>query len=148
MISLDLYLAYIRAAFHTCYYCSIVSDHVEELQRKCLAHARKPLSVKPSDEGKSIEVEKKNNDDKEKDPEKDHTTKEKIIDSRDWKRNGACNDVRSKSIMTLDSDDRWLEWLDSKIALLIDRDNVDPRDYGGKNYDECVQKLMAFRFYQ
>ena len=34
------------------------------------------------------------------------------------------------------SDDRWLEWLDSKLALLINRDGVDPRLYFGKNYDE------------
>jgi hypothetical protein len=26
--------------------------------------------------------------------------------------------------------------LDSKTALLINRDGVDPRDYGGKSYDE------------
>jgi hypothetical protein len=40
--------------------------------------------------------------------------------------------------MLLSSDERWLEWLDSKIALLINRDGVDPRDYGGKSYDESV----------
>ena len=34
------------------------------------------------------------------------------------------------------TEDRWLEWLDSKIALLLDRDSVDPRAYGGKSYDE------------
>ena len=34
------------------------------------------------------------------------------------------------------SDERWLEWLDSKIALLINRNGVDPRDYSGKSYDE------------
>ena len=33
-------------------------------------------------------------------------------------------------------DERWLEWLDSKIALLINREGVDPRLYGGKSYDE------------
>lgn len=33
-------------------------------------------------------------------------------------------------------DERWLEWLDSKIALLINREGIDPRDYGGKSYDE------------
>lgn len=33
-------------------------------------------------------------------------------------------------------DDRWLDWLDQKIALLINRHGVDPRDYGGKSYDE------------
>jgi hypothetical protein len=31
-----------------------------------------------------------------------------------------------------------LEWLDSKIALLINRDGVDPRVYAGKSYDEYV----------
>ena len=38
-------------------------------------------------------------------------------------------------------DERWLEWLDSKVALLIDRSGVDPRDYGGKSYEECVSIL-------
>lgn len=33
-------------------------------------------------------------------------------------------------------DERWLDWLDSKIALLINREGVDPRVYGGKSYDE------------
>ena len=33
-------------------------------------------------------------------------------------------------------DERWLDWLDSKIALLINRDDVDPRVYGGKSYEE------------
>ena len=35
-------------------------------------------------------------------------------------------------------DDRWPEWLDTKVALLINRDGVDPREYGGKSYDEYV----------
>lgn len=39
---------------------------------------------------------------------------------------------------TLMIDERWLEWFDSKIALLINRGGVDPRDYGGKSYDEYV----------
>lgn len=34
------------------------------------------------------------------------------------------------------ADERWLEWFDTKIALLINKDGVDPRDYGGKSYDE------------
>jgi hypothetical protein len=34
------------------------------------------------------------------------------------------------------AEDRWVEWLDLKIALLLDRDSVDPRTYGGKAYDE------------
>ena len=42
-MALDLYLAYLRAAFNTCYYCSVTTDHVEELQRKCIQHIRKPM---------------------------------------------------------------------------------------------------------
>jgi hypothetical protein len=49
-------------------------------------------------------------------------------------------------------DDRWLEWLDSKIALLINRTGVDPRDYGGKSYDEYVcfhfQPALVDRYFQ
>jgi hypothetical protein len=36
------------------------------------------------------------------------------------------------------TDERWLDWFDSKIALLINKDGVDPRNYGGKDYDEYV----------
>lgn len=39
-------------------------------------------------------------------------------------------------ILRLRAEDRWVEWLDSKIALLLDRNSVDPRAYGGKAYDE------------
>jgi hypothetical protein len=41
---LDLYISYLRAAFNTCFYCAVVTDHVEELQRKCVKHVRKPMS--------------------------------------------------------------------------------------------------------
>lgn len=34
------------------------------------------------------------------------------------------------------ADERWLEWLDSKMAVLIHRNDIDPRDYGGKSYQE------------
>ena len=44
MVTLDLYLAYLRNAFHTCYYCAIVTDHLEEFQRKCISHIRRPLT--------------------------------------------------------------------------------------------------------
>ena len=43
-IALDLYISYLRAAFNTCFYCTVVTDHVEELQRKCVRHVRKPMS--------------------------------------------------------------------------------------------------------
>ena len=35
-----------------------------------------------------------------------------------------------------------MEWLDSKIALLINRNGVDPRDYNGKSYEVCVFVIL------
>ncbi|KAF9526311.1 hypothetical protein CPB83DRAFT_858152 [Crepidotus variabilis] len=140
VVSLDMYLAYLRAAFHTCYYCAVVTDHLEELQRKCVKHHRKPLSKLLLDEIKAAEVEKDKTENVQKEEDQpmvvdgdseDKKTKEKEkdtkkIESRDWKRN----------------DERWLEWLDSKAALLINREGVDPRDYGGKSYEEELTKAV------
>ncbi|KAH0586933.1 hypothetical protein H2248_005767 [Termitomyces sp. 'cryptogamus'] len=140
VISLDLYIAYLRAAFHTCYYCAVVTDHLEELQRKCLKHARKPLSKAMLEEIK-VEAEKAEKDkekaekkademmegvDAEKEKEKEKDAKKDRQGDRDWKRN----------------DDRWLEWLDSKLALLINRDAVDLRAYSAKSYEEELTKAV------
>ncbi|OAX39133.1 hypothetical protein K503DRAFT_769766 [Rhizopogon vinicolor AM-OR11-026] len=124
VISLDLYLAYLRAAFHACYYCAVVTDHLEELQRKCLKHVRKPLSKSMLEEVKAAEAEKEK---KERDDEKESDPlPPKPFESRDWKRN----------------DERWLEWFDSKIALLINRNGLDPHEYGGKDPDEELSKAV------
>lgn len=102
---MDMYLAYLRAAYNTCYYCSVVTDHVEELQRKCLKHARKPLSKMLLDELKTAETEKAEKDKKsmevdsekeggdkdEKDKDKAQEAKKESsgkTENRDWKRNG------------------------------------------------------------
>ncbi|KAF9815549.1 hypothetical protein IEO21_04549 [Rhodonia placenta] len=130
VVSLDLYLAYLRAAFHTCYYCAVVTDHIEELQRKCVKHVRKPMSKALLQEVRAAEAQRAEREqraegegDEEKLKEKDVSSKEKS-ENRDWKRN----------------DERWLEWLDSKVALLINRNGVDPRDYAGKSYEEELSK--------
>ncbi len=101
-----MYLEYLRAAFNTCYYCAVTTDHVEELQRKCLKHVRKPLSKALIEEVKAAEIEKAERENKmddsvdlngEKDEKKDKDAKKDIhaID-RDWKRNGrlllSCNE--------------------------------------------------------
>jgi len=39
-LSLDIYLSYLREAFHCCYYCAVITDHAEELVRKCIKHER------------------------------------------------------------------------------------------------------------
>ncbi|KAF8883425.1 hypothetical protein BD779DRAFT_1612279 [Infundibulicybe gibba] len=138
VVSLDLYLAYLRAAFHACYYCAVVTDHLEELQRKCLKHMRKPMSQGLVDELKTADAEKERKvkeneaDEKDVEKEKEKEVKPKDRDTRDWKRN----------------DDRWLEWLDSKIALLINREGVDPREYGGKSYDDELAKAVEPHFKQ
>ncbi|KAJ7499396.1 hypothetical protein FB451DRAFT_37057 [Mycena latifolia] len=143
-VSLDLYIAYLRAAFHTCYYCSIVTDHLEELQRKCLKHERKPLSkmlleeLKAAEAAEKAEKEKKSKTDEEadeapaEDREKGKETKGSGKDrsnDRDWRR----------------TDERWVEWLDSKMALLVNREGVDPREYGGKSYDEYVHDPVVLQ---
>ncbi|KXN84225.1 hypothetical protein AN958_12878 [Leucoagaricus sp. SymC.cos] len=115
VVSLDLYLAYLRAAFHSCYYCAVITDHLEELQRKCIKHERKPLPPSLSSDAKSAENENIEKEKKADESEKDGTEQEK-------------------------EDSRWLEWLDSKIALLINRDGVDPREYGGKSYEEELSR--------
>ncbi|OJT13375.1 Serrate RNA effector molecule -like protein [Trametes pubescens] len=128
VIALDLYLAYLRAAFNTCYYCAVVTDHVEELQRKCVKHVRKPLSKmllqEVQAEAQKAEKDPKAEEGTEVAKERDVTIRERPTENRDWKRN----------------DERWLEWLDSKVALLINRDGVDPRDYGGKSYEEELSR--------
>lgn len=134
VIALDLYLAYLRAAFNTCYYCAVVTDHVEELHRKCIKHTRKPMSKSLLEEIRAAEAEKAEREKEEnvkeeevednKEKDKETASRDKPAENRDWKRN----------------DERWLEWLDSKVALLINRDGVDPRDYGGKSYEEELSR--------
>ena len=88
-----MYLAYLRAAFHTCYYCAVVSDHVEELERKCVKHVRKPMSKALVEEVKAAEAAQaqKVEEDKIKvdgeDKPKEIASKDRS-ENRDWKRNG------------------------------------------------------------
>lgn len=85
VVSLDLYLAYLRAAFHTCYYCAVITDHLEELQRKCIKHERKPLITTPLAETKSAENENPEKDKKVDEIEKDGAEQEKESKERDGK---------------------------------------------------------------
>ena len=92
VIALDLYLAYLRGAFNTCYYCAVVTDHLEELQRKCIKHIRKPMSKMLLQEVQAAEAQKAENDVKVEESaeaapkEKESSAKDK--ENRDWKRNG------------------------------------------------------------
>ncbi|KZT62144.1 hypothetical protein CALCODRAFT_490328 [Calocera cornea HHB12733] len=102
-LELDLWLNYLRGAFNTCYYCALVCDHVEALQRKCVKHIRMPY-VKP-------------------------TAMEEEAEREGLKKRGPA-------------DDRWVEWLDLRVVLLLRRPEVDPADYGGMNYDVEVHRLV------
>jgi hypothetical protein len=152
-MSLDLVLAALRNTFHTCYYCAVTTDHQEELQRKCIQHLRKPISKATYDEYKakmaenSVKIKKEDTDMQEegdlKSKEKEHSpedrgrdTATKEDDSREWKKSGTFPSFLIVAILRPRAEDRWIESLDSKIALLLDRDSVDPLAYGGKSYDE------------
>jgi hypothetical protein len=76
-----------------------VTDHLEELQRKCLKHERKPLSkmlleeIKAAEAAEKAEKEKKEKvDDGDEAPaeekEKEKETKGKDRADRDWRRTG------------------------------------------------------------
>jgi hypothetical protein len=93
-ITLDLYLAYLRAAYHTCYYCALSTDHMEELQRRCIKHERKPLSKALREEireqaERAAAKQKEGAEDAPKEPEPEPATAEEKKESREWKRNGA-----------------------------------------------------------
>ncbi|EJU06075.1 hypothetical protein DACRYDRAFT_19390 [Dacryopinax primogenitus] len=102
-LELDLWLNYLRGAFNTCYYCALVCDYVEALQRKCVKHIRMPY-VKP-------------------------TVMEEEAEKEGLKKRGPA-------------DDRWIEWLDARVMLLLKKPDVDPADYGGINYDAEVHRLV------
>lgn len=122
VVALDLYLAYLRAAFNTCYYCAVVTDHVEELQRKCVKHVRKPLSKSLLQEIKAAEAQKAEtepqaegeNVDERKEKDKESPVKEKT-ENRDWKRNGmitflqlACSNLMPEC---LQMNVGWIGWI-------------------------------------
>ncbi|EJD54073.1 hypothetical protein AURDEDRAFT_110707 [Auricularia subglabra TFB-10046 SS5] len=144
-IALDMYVAYVRAAFNTCYYCIAITDHVEELHRKCAGHRRKLLSkpAPPPAEGAVAEEA-----DKAKEPEKDKEREREREDDKDRDRD---RDARYGRDRERDrdgrnwqdkSDEQWVERLDMRIASLISRDKVDPKDYGGKDPDEELTKAV------
>lgn len=101
-VSLDMYLTYLREAFHTCYYCAVVTDHREELQRKCIKHDRKPLSKMALQELRAEEVSKAEKEDREKDGEKKASEDEdkEMLDEADdkakVKENGNSNGASAK----------------------------------------------------
>ncbi|KAJ6516368.1 hypothetical protein C8R45DRAFT_1087446 [Mycena sanguinolenta] len=141
-VSLDLYLAYLRAAFHTCYYCSIVTDHLEELQRKCLKHERKPLSKMQLEEIRAAEAAEKAASEKEKKPKDEDGGEEPPTEEKEKEKEKETNKGSGRDKDWRRTDERWVEWLDSKIALLINREGVDPREYGGKSYEEELTKAV------
>ncbi|KAI0269296.1 hypothetical protein BC834DRAFT_951531 [Gloeopeniophorella convolvens] len=139
VISLDLALSALRSAFHTCYYCAVTTDHQEELQRKCIKHLRKPLSKAVYDEYKAKMMENSSKVKEDSDMQDDSTRDiDASVDDRG--RDGAGKDDDNREWKK--SEDRWIDWLDSKLALLLERDAVDPRAYGGKAYDEELSKIV------
>ena len=100
-MSLDLYLAYLRAAYHTCYYCAVVTDHLEELQRKCIKHVRKPLYKSPREETKTGEIDKDKKEDESSDKgaEKEKEPRKGSTESKDTKRNGMPHSISLSKVL-------------------------------------------------
>ncbi|KAF7313404.1 hypothetical protein HMN09_00496300 [Mycena chlorophos] len=139
MVSLDLYLAYLRNAFHTCYYCAVVTDHLEELQRKCIRHDRRPLpppAPQADEPPKKEEPQDAPIGDADESKVKPEEGQDVVMEEKE-KEKAPLKDKEPKR-----NDDRWLELLDSKLALLLDREHVDPHLYGGKSYDEELAKAV------
>jgi hypothetical protein len=94
-----LYLAYLRAAFHACYYCAVITDHLEELQRKCIKHERKPWVPFSATDFKSAETEHVEKDKKADESERDGAEQEREgkdkdgNDKKDDKRNGDSSEL-------------------------------------------------------
>lgn len=111
--TLDLFLYYLRSAFHTCYYCTASYNFPEELQRKCPKHVRRAAA----DASARIVTGKPNG--------KWPRLPRDVIDvlfAKDW----------SPVITEL----AWLRALDDRLPLLMDRELLDPRDFGGESYAE------------
>ncbi|GJJ07679.1 hypothetical protein Clacol_001884 [Clathrus columnatus] len=82
ILALDLYVAYIRAAYNTCYYCAAVCDHVEELNRKCPKHVypgADETTDQKDDEDRLAKDQTKEKDRKEK---HDDVRKMEMLDSK------------------------------------------------------------------
>lgn len=130
-IALDLYLAYLRAAYNTCYYCVAIVDHVEELHRKCAGHRRKPLSAKPEPPAPAAPAAAL------EEGENKESGRERERDGRNWQDKSGRSLARSRRRRSNPPlDEQWIERLDMRMATLINREKVDPKDYGGKDPDE------------
>jgi hypothetical protein len=114
-MSLDLVLAALRNAFHTCYYCAVTTDHQEELQRKCIQHLRKPISKATYDEYKAkmaensvkIKEEPPMQEDGDLKPKEEQSPDDRVReastkedDSREWKKSGTFSPVSRLSLST------------------------------------------------
>lgn len=42
-------------------------------------------------------------------------------------------------------DERWTEWIDNKVSMLVNRSNMDPVEFGGKSYEEYVLPVFVYR---
>ncbi|KAH7102977.1 hypothetical protein BKA62DRAFT_616893 [Auriculariales sp. MPI-PUGE-AT-0066] len=130
-VALDLYVAYLRAAFNTCFYCAAVVDHIEELHRKCAGHRRKAYVPKPTaadPTSSPLKTDVPLDDvDREREKERDPTAKDNREGGRGWVDR---------------SDEQFVEKLDARMALTLRPDKVDPKDHGGKNIDEELSKAV------
>ncbi|SCZ99130.1 BZ3500_MvSof-1268-A1-R1_Chr7-1g09406 [Microbotryum saponariae] len=115
--ALDLYLHYLRTAFHTCYYCLAVFNFGEELLRRC------PKHVRLVSEGK------------------------KPISGSQCFMSGAQAQTLMLSLFMLPilvaAELTWVRSFDDRLALLTDRDTVNLAELGGDDPEEAMHTLCA-----
>lgn len=107
-----------------------------------MKHVRRPLSVasKVEDE-KDAQVKEEGMDDlygiKEEEgsekKRKDFKSKQKDELRRSGK---SLVRLSSSHLLMVSIDERWAEAFDAKISLLVNKDTIDVRDYGGRRYEE------------
>ncbi|SGY78892.1 BQ5605_C008g04985 [Microbotryum silenes-dioicae] len=115
--ALDLYLHYLRTAFHTCYYCLAVFNFGEELLRRC------PKHVRLVSEGK------------------------KPISGSQCLMSGAQAQTLMSSLFMLPilvaAELTWVRSFDDRLTLLTDRDTVNLAELGGDDPEEAMHTLCA-----
>ena len=81
-----------------------------------------------------MKVKDETDDRKDRERERD---RDRDRGDRNWQdKSGMSMDFSTKVASNKVPDEQWVERLDMRIAALISRDKVDPKEYGGKDPDE------------
>ncbi|CED84199.1 arsenite-resistant protein asr2 [Phaffia rhodozyma] len=154
---LDLYITYLRRAFHTCYYSASVADSAEELQRLSVRYLRKQkrASLSPAKEITALSpsvterLEKDQNGDEEKVAEGEEKKKEAtdVEEDQSEQAKASATGIGGESVASAKLSDLnmmiWSQDLDPKINIILNRTTIDPTEAGGKNVSEEIARIIG-----